>query len=231
MDFYVLILSVHLVFCMIPAVVGISSYRLLTKELKILAILFVVVCLVEMVSLILTILAKNNVWIYHFYAPIEYALYVTVFSYWIKNAQIKKALRYSIAGFAILSVASSLNTGDIFKFNYFPVTVAYIIYDGVAAITLIQVFNDDWGSVFKRHLFWIASALLLLSSCNLIYFAFHDMVPPESTDIFWTAHNIINMIAYLFYAIGFVCYKRYASADQEEYLGIDTPLTGNQRFE
>ncbi|MCP4582455.1 MAG: helix-turn-helix transcriptional regulator [candidate division Zixibacteria bacterium] len=119
--------------------------------------------------------------------------------------------------------------GKLTEYSYFPVTVAYIIYAGVTSYILFQLFKSDWGDIFKRPAFWISSALLAISSCNIIYVAFQDIINAYELVWPWVLHNIVNMIAYLMYAVGLYVSKCGAEESEMEISDAFPLLTSQQR--
>jgi len=213
MDIYFTALAIHLFFCLIPAVTGAFRYRHLDKNIKIFVWYLCLVFLVESYNLYKTYLGENNIWIYHFYGPIEYAFLITILSSWLEEVKFRLILKLSIIGFIVMGIINGIVEGDLSKYNYLPTSIAYPIFASISAYILIKMLKGDWGNIRRKPAFWICSALLLISSCNIVYFSFQKFINENMLVWPWVLHLVVNMIAYLFYAYGLVVKPKQEYSD------------------
>ena len=174
--------------------------------MKILALLFAIVVLVEGYTFYQTFNRANYYWLHHVYMPFEYGLMAFVFSCWQKKPLIKRALRISVLIFLLVCLADTIGSRNLNNFNDFTAPLAYTLYVGISAYTLISLEKESSDSCLKNYRFWVGTALLLYSAGGLAYFAFFDHF--FSFEI-WAIHAVLNIIAHILYSIGFICQTRH----------------------
>ncbi len=190
----------------IPVSVGVYLYRRLSPDMKILLFLFAMVVLVEGYTFYQTLNKTDYYWIHHIYMPFEYGLMVFVFSCWQKRSLMRRALRISIIIFLLVCVADVIASRSLNVFNDLTAPLAYTLYVGISAYTLMNLQKEGYHSCFKNYRFWVGSALLLYSSGSLAYFAFFDYFLSFGI---WGIHAVLNIIAHILYSIGFICQTRH----------------------
>jgi len=176
--------------------------------MMILLLLLVIVAMVESYTFYLAVDSQNPYWVHHVYAPIEYALTATLFSIWQKKAAVKKLFRLSIFPFAILCLWDILSGGSLNDLNAFTASVAYTLYMGMSAYTLLNIDQKNIRSTFSDHRFWIGTALLFYSAGALAYFSFHATIVTDFLVQVWALHEGLNIVAYILYSVGFICQAR-----------------------
>ncbi len=200
-----LLLIVSLCSILIPLITGLILFSKLSPELKLLLFLFFIVAVVDGYTFYLSMNARNPYWVHHIYIPIEYTIIAAVFSFWQRKSWAKKIIRLSILPFLVLCVWDISGGGDLKDFNAFPISVAYTLYVGISAYTLVNLNHGSDKSVARDCRFWIGTALLIYSAGALAYFSFHDMIVANYLIEIWAAHLILNIIAYMLYSVGIMC--------------------------
>ncbi len=190
---------------LIPLATGLILFSRLTLELKLLLFLFFIVAIVEGYTFYLFMNHRNPYWVHHIYVPIEYTIIATIFSFWQRKSWAKKIIRLSILPFLVLCVWDISGGGDLKAFNAFPISVAYTLYVGISAYTLVNLNHGSDKSVARDCRFWIGTALLIYSAGALAYFSFHDMIVDNYLIGIWAAHLVLNIIAYMLYSVGIMC--------------------------
>jgi hypothetical protein len=227
MDKYQIICLIAVIFTAMPMLAGLICYRKLSNELKLLALLFLLIFMVEAYSFYLNFAMGSNQWLFHFYNPIEFTIFLSVFKAWHKDIRIKDTIKWLIPAFILLCLVNDLFWGSqvIFylngnflldrwvDYNFLPPEIAGILYAALAAFTLFRLFNDDKGDILHQPVFWISAGLLLYSSGTIMYFVFNELIRIEKIVMIWIIYNIINLIANQLYAIGFITY--YRNRDKE----------------
>ncbi|MCD6163316.1 MAG: hypothetical protein J7K40_13025 [candidate division Zixibacteria bacterium] len=205
-------LSIFSIF--IPLIAGLIGFRKYTLDFKLLTILFLIITGVGIYSYSQAIRGQNNIWLYHFYDPIEYSLFIAAFSFWQKKLVVKKIMLYSIPVFVIFCIINIILTDDINNYNFFTSSISRIIFIIISAYTLLDIFKSDKGELLKIPEFWIAIALFMCSSNTLVYFVFNKIIVAQVMVTFWVINLVIDLIANQIYAIGFICRYR-----QQKYIG------------
>ncbi len=190
---------------LIPFAAGVYRYPHLDRTFRLLAWLFAVTVAVESYNFYCGTRHLNVLWLINIYVPIEYAFIVSVLSLWQDNIQLKKYLKWSIAGFAVIWFISLVLSGGMTKLNSFALSLACMIYALIAVFNLIILRRDDRGEMIFDPRFWICSGLLLYSSGSLAYFGFYPLIAQNNLVLLWGIFSVVNALAYILFAIGFLC--------------------------
>lgn len=215
MNIYNILGALNLFFVLIPLIAGLIGFRKYTLDFKLLTFLFLIIAGVGIYSYSQAFRGQNNIWIYHFYDPIEYGLLIAVFSFWQKKQIVKRILLYSIPVFVLFcGINIIFFTDDINNYNFFTSSISRIIFIIISAYTLLNIFKSDKGELLKKPEFWITIALLMYSSNTLAYFVFSKIHVAQVMVTLWVINVVMDIIANQIYAIGFICRYR-----QQKYIG------------
>lgn len=193
---------------LVPLTTGLMLFRRLNTDLRLLLLLFAIVAMVEGYGFYLVMNSRNPYWIYHIYMPVEYAVFATVLSWWQRKEWVGKLFRLSIPPFAIICLWDIFGGGDLKDLNALTASIAYALYVGMSAYTLVNLDHANIRSTLGDYRFWIGTALLIYSAGGLAYFSFHDTVVANYLIQIWVIHGVLNMAAYLMYSVGYVCQAR-----------------------
>ncbi|MFQ5605077.1 MAG: hypothetical protein ACE5HS_17575 [bacterium] len=142
-----------------------------------------------------------NIWLYHFYTLGEYCFLVLIFSSWQKNVVFKKVLRLSILMFAVIWIIAKIFFEKFDQPDNYTASLECVFLVGIAALTMYEVHRESMKSLFRDERFWVASAVLIYFTGNLLSFALSNLIGNWSFH-----HSLLNIISNLFYAGGFVCF-------------------------
>jgi hypothetical protein len=193
---------------LIPLITGLLLFRRLSADLRLLLLLFLIVATVEGYTFYLVMQSQNPYWVHHVYAPIEYALITTVLSSWQQREWVKKLFRLSIPPFVIFCLWDILGGGNLKDLNALTASIAYTLYVGMSAYTLVNLDYENIRSTLGDYRFWIGTGLLVYSAGGLAYFSFHDTIVANYLIQIWIIHGVLNIVAYLLYSVGFVYQAR-----------------------
>jgi hypothetical protein len=189
----------------IPFAAGVYKYPRLDRTYRLLPWLFAVAIAVDTYSFYCGTRHLNVLWLINIYIPIEYTFFILVFSPWQDNARLRTYLKWSIIGFVAIWIISLVLTGGMTKMNSFALSLACMIYALVSVSTLIILRKNDRGEMIYNPRFWISSGLLLYSSGSLAYFGFFPLIAQNNLIIVWGTFSVVNTLAYILFAIGFLC--------------------------
>lgn len=193
---------------LVPLTTGLLLFRRLNADLRLLLLLFAIATVVEGYAFYQVMNTRNAYWLYHIYMPVEYVVIVTVFSSWQQKDLAKRLFRLSIPFFAVLCLWDILGGGDLNDLNALTASIAYMLYVGISAYTLVNLDYQNIRSTLSDYRFWIGTALLVYSAGGLAYFSFHDTIVADYLIQIWIIHGVLNILAYLMYSVGFVCQGR-----------------------
>lgn len=187
---------------LIPFILGLVLFRKLNLALKSLLLLFGIGLLIEALGYYLYFFTKiqNNIWLYHFYTLIECSLFIFIFSFWQNDFKLKRILRIIIPGFAFLWIGAKIFFESFDQPDNYTTSLECVLLVAISFRTLYVVDQEHLKTIFREPRFWISAAVLIYFSANLVTFALGNMI------VNWGLHHaVINIIANLLYAGGFLC--------------------------
>lgn len=191
-----------------PLTAGAINFKRLNREMRLLSLLMAVVAIVSITTLYLSEIKMEYHWVHHIYTPVEYILLATIFSFWVRHKVIRKILIISIPGIVAFSICNSLYLQSLTELNSNAIILTQVFYSLITSYTLYVLMTEDYGSIYRNHVFWIASGLLIFSAGDLAYFAFYPMVRGNFLIVIWAIHAIFNIIVNVFYLVGILCQAR-----------------------
>ncbi|MBA4313142.1 MAG: hypothetical protein C0417_10995 [Chlorobiaceae bacterium] len=193
----------------VPLFLGLYYYGSLTREIRILVFYIAFVFVVEISVTFFVLKGINNLWILHFYIPVEYILLVIFFSYLQKNRLIQKVLLFSIPIFIIISIVNSWLLEGLTKFPSHSRSIESVVLIGIGAYTLFELSKNSVMSLLSDSRFWIVFAILLYSMSTLLLFALSNTLAIQPMHIYrlvWSLLNFdVNIISNFLYAGGILC--------------------------
>ena len=166
---------------------------------------FVVVAMVEGLTFYLGLQWQDVYWIFHLYAPVEYALVAWVFSHWHHSARFKNIVLSSIPIFLLICAWDLADTRNLTSLDDFTASVAHTLFIAISSFVLLGIQRQETKSLIRDYRFWVSSGLLLYSSGSLAYFALNDTLVVNPIVLIWVIHAVLNIVAYSMYSVGFIC--------------------------
>ncbi len=191
-----------------PLTAGAINFKRLNRETRLLFFLMAIVGIVNITTLYLSEIKMEYHWVHHIYTPIEYTILAAMFSYWVRHKVIKKILIISIPGIVAFSTCNSLFLQSLTDLNEYAIILTQVFYSLITSYTLYVLMAEDSGGIYRNHIFWIASGLLIFSAGDLAYFAFYPIVKGNLLVAIWAIHAILNIVVNVFYLIGILCQAR-----------------------
>lgn len=207
MDLYSWVELANLLSCVPALALAIRYFRRLDGAFRLLLLWFVVILIVETFNFYQVYQGRSNVWIYHFYMPVEFVLFMLILSSWQRSRRFRTLLIASIPFFVLLCLINLYVSGIDGTFNFLPVSVSAVLYVAVAAYTMLNLYRTHAGSLFKAPRFWALSALILYSSGTLVYFSFNRIVVEQAIVAIWLMHAGLYILTNQLYAVGFLCHR------------------------
>jgi hypothetical protein len=196
----------------VPLIIGLLYFQRLKLDMKFLVVFFFLIILIEVTNIILAYNCISNIWLLHIYTPLEYGFLVLIFSFWQKETALRKVLLISIPFFVLFSISIKMTLEDLNHFDNYTATFESIILVGISTYTLFNVSRKNRGALYSKPCFWVGIAVLIYFSGNLLAFALSKAI------VTWTWHSILNIIANLCFAGGFLCFhqrQNYGGALQQ----------------
>ncbi len=191
----------------VPFLCGLYYYRNLTKEIQILTWFFLFVVLYDATAYYF-MLRGNNLWVIHFYLPIEFGIWMIVLSSWQRSALLKKVLIYSVPIFALFSIINSIFFERLYDYPSHSLSLEATLFIGICAYTIFILSRDGEKLLTSDGRFWILFGKLFSSLCTLIMWPLSNLlknIPNEFKLIYILFHLTAMIIANFLYAGGILC--------------------------
>ena len=183
----------------------------LVSEMKILALYFMLSSLLAIIQLYLAEQSINNLWTVELFCPIQYTFLVLVFRAWNKQLFAARFLLYSIPTFVIGWGLSSLWFGSLTATLAYADPLSAVILVLVSSYTMLRIDRLEGSSVLDVPAFWVSSATLVYFGGTVVLSTLHTALLKASIEtmrLAWSSQAVLNIIANLLYAGGFLCLRR-----------------------
>jgi hypothetical protein len=191
---------------LLSAAIGMYCIKKVDTSFKWLAILILLTLVSESIAKYLSFgLGKPNNIVYHIFTPIEYTLYVIIFSQFLNNKKREILLWLSAIGIFLLEIVNS---------NFFqPLHMActnVIMVEGVLLVFLSLVLflkireTPSLGNLLREGVFWFNSAVLCYYAFSTMHWGFHNMEVYNLEDpplILYDIHKFLSGILYLIFSM------------------------------
>ncbi len=187
-----------LAFDLIPLVIGISSWRRVSADLRVLAAFFALTTIFDLILLYLAIYKMPNRDVLLIYSWLEFLVFGYLYLCWQSSKRPKSVLS-SCFGFLILffCLGSFLNPEQ--DFLYYTQIAECTTFIALSLHTLYKFMASDLGAISKDHRFWVSSGILIYFTGHCLFFV---SAPFAETFDFWVLLLTVNLIANLFYTGG-----------------------------
>lgn len=189
-------------------VYGAIQYRTFRKELKFLYWYFVYDFATSLLSVIIAFQQVNNHWIAQLQIPVFYGWFVVLFSGWVRTVFYKKFMRYSFPLLFLLWGSISVLTPSVWiMYDVVTFPVAFVLLISFAILVIIETMKEGSSLITKEPQFWICTGLIIYSITTITSMMFARqllVVSMETLSLVWTIRNVISIIGYACFFVGFI---------------------------
>lgn len=196
---------VFLLLMLISIIIGVANYELLNSDQKRLIYIISFALIVELTSVTLWFMGINNHYIFHFYAPIEFVLFTSIYKRHLEGV-IKPIYFQGLTGsFVLFAVINTLFFQGLREFNSHVTFVECLLLIALAFTYFYVMLRDlKYRKLERNPMFWINVSVLTYFSGALVLFHLANELIPESMAIrglVWGVHAIFNIVHYLLFGI------------------------------
>jgi len=192
---------------LLPVSAGLARYKTLRLDTALLLGLFIFTFSEEAIVMYIYYALKGNpYWLQHLYSPVEYTIYVIVFSRWVNNSKIRKSLWISLPIYIALGIITDLTFESLADTNSFMASISCVVHIIVSLYVIFSLIAENRSTLYSNYIFWFCLGILFYSLGSVLYFAFYHFLVSYHM---WVFHNICNIIAHIIYAKGFLCLQRH----------------------
>jgi hypothetical protein len=190
----------------IPLIVALISYKVLSKPHKIILSFIVFSIVLNSVNLVLAIKSIHNLFMFHIYVGFEFA-FVSSYFYTVLKGPITKIIPPLIIAFVVLCLVNFFYIQKATQLSTYTRAVESVMIVSYCIIFINRQSEKEtsytWGSL---SLNWINTGILIFYSCSFITFMFTNYflhAERSVTRIIWSTYDTFILIENILFAIAF----------------------------
>jgi hypothetical protein len=201
----------YLALILISFLISIVGWKKNTREDNILSCLLLLTFISELIAIILVKKYRNNLILFHFFAPVQFFLITSYFTGVNSGLRKNAGLYISILG-VLISIINSIFIQPLNQFNSY-----YILLEGFIIIALTLEFflisiRQDKPHLFRNKHLWIAMIFLFFWSMTFSYWALSGAIAQyaiEYSSLIARTLRYVNIITYGGLSIVFFLNKKH----------------------
>ncbi len=193
-------------FIAVPVTVALYKYRYLSTAMRCIAFYVFLGGLTQLASSYLNGLRHNNLWVLHWYTPLEFACIVWFYSK-VLQGFVKKGLFIAAGlGFTVLSVLNSTFLQDTETFNTYARSLEGILVILFCLSWCYRTLDEMKIQRLEQNpVFWVNTGFLLYFSGTVLLFAFSNYIMDFNRALnlyIWAFHALFSLLLYIFITVG-----------------------------
>jgi hypothetical protein len=168
-----------------------------------------VTIVIELFGVYLSLIGKNNIWLYNFFSTAEFCFYGWLISYIIADTGKRKIIRVTMVLYALVAVANILFIQKINAFHSVTYTLGCLVIVACCIYYFFELFKYPKSVKLTRTpAFWICSGLLFYYCCSFSLFGLFNYwsgISKLLVKSFTQIVTILNVFLYSLFAIAFLC--------------------------
>ena len=191
----------------LPLGLGLMFFRRLEKARRILLILMACSLIAQLIALDYFLDKKSNLFVYHFYLPIEVLLLGNIYKIWLRGYWKKALIETLIWSFVLFAILNTLFFQGLDQMNTHALFVAGSMLIIFAIAYFYRVLDEmKEEALEKSPAFWINTAVLLYYSGSLLILTMTRLLSAEAIKAYyhdiWFFHSCFNILMYGLFALG-----------------------------
>lgn len=196
---------------LLPVIVGIRNYRLLSPAFRLLLYFLVLSIGFDIQGTILKQFYSNNMPGLHLYTLVEFLAFSAVYySHFQKNSALQLFIGINAIVFVAVCLADAFWINNIWSLNPLSRSYSSVSMIFYTLVYFFFMFRKDTESYSMTHpMFWVNIALLIYFGFNTLYFMLgHWMMKhKEMAFLGLFLHNTMNIVANCLFAQSFRCFR------------------------
>jgi hypothetical protein len=193
------------IFPLVPAVIGISTYKLQDKSGKLITVLSILGFIIYLISAFGTI-KGNNMRSLHLWTVLEFAIISVFYFYLFKNKKLKYLIFSLSISFLIFSIINSLYIQGIYTYNSYARGLEASLLTLFSLVYLIYIINNEsfFSKKLRPTLYFVIAILIYFGFAQVLYLSYHYLsdYSPSFVSYSFDSVKFINLIFNLLLSIG-----------------------------
>jgi len=185
--------------------VGAIRFAALSSDQKLLCYLLMITAVVELASVWLWNVHRNNNFIFHFYSVIEFLFIATLYSRHLGDLIPPLYMKCAMVIFVIFAVCNTLFFECLTQFNSHVAFVEGLILIALALCYFYKMLHAlEYRNLEHNPMFWINVSIITYFSGALVLFHIANDMIPEPLKIrgaVWGTHAFFNIAHYILYGV------------------------------
>ena len=200
------ILLIPYFFIAVNVLVGCLTFSWHSNIQRMLFVLIIVTGISESISKILWYQKLNNLPVFHFFAVIEFAVFLLIYEK-AYGAKVSNAnpFRLGIYAMVVFALLNAIFFQQLTEFNSNVITVSAATMTILSLLYFYKLLKEvSHVSLESQPIFWINVGVLIYFSSSLVFFLASNSLAGKSLDIrgiVWGTHAIFNVFHYIAFSI------------------------------
>lgn len=196
---------------LVPITIGARRFSNLDKGSKWLLYMLIPISANQFLSIIWSnFIGKNNMPFFYLYIVLELFFLLKIYQIHLKKSIFLHLIPLSLFTFLYFALWEFFGHPEQFwNYSTFLRSIEAIIVIILASCYFINEYQKQKVVHFySTPGFWIHGGLIMYFSCNLLLFAFSELVYSQEKSTFlsiWIVHGIVTILLYISYTIAFLC--------------------------
>ena len=187
----------------VPLALAIYQAKHLKSYSRLILILLLFSLLADGLSYFLSRRAINTNWIVNYYLLIQFSLFGMIYLIELKRPRFLMLIALVFVPYFVIG---TMFFYGLFDFNTHVNSIAGLILVGISIYYLYHLLKElQVDNIAKVPMFWISFAVLCYYGGTLVLFLLNNLTAdnyPNSHRMYWTFHNICNILKNILLAVG-----------------------------
>jgi len=190
----------------IPFILGLITFKRGQKTIKYLIVLVALACLTESASNWMADHKIPNLFLFHFYTPLELILFLVIYRLQLHPELPSKLFLWIGVSCILLSLMNTIWLQPLHVFNTFGRGLECIVLIYLSIMYLILRIRSKNNFSFKEEpMFWINTAVLIYFPVSMVFLLMSNYLREnfsiEFNSFIWNFHALLSFLQYVLFTI------------------------------
>lgn len=191
---------------LVPLLLGLFSFSLNSRPIRYLIGLSAVACITEFTGTYLALQNTSNLFLFHFYPPVELSFLLVIYSLNMRHA-VPSVVFWSFGIlFILFSVINTLYFQPLHVFNTNGRGVeSFLVLVLAIGYSILLLYRPGEHRNQNRPMFWINTGVLIYFSVNLVFFFMSNFLLENLSQTLnyfvWGFHALVGLVLYMFFTL------------------------------
>ncbi len=192
----------------LPLLIGVYKWKLVSRELKILVLYLTIGLTIDIVTMWFIANPRINLGLMHFYYLVEYIFIISIIVSWQESPKIKSLFQILLLCYVLFWFCAKFTFEPFNGLYSLTASVSYVLLALSAGYTLFIVIGNRVQSLFSRQQFWVLLSVVVYYTGTLALVALQGILVHYSTEDLFLAGSInwsLKILFNILFTVGFLC--------------------------